>query len=289
MTDIKNRGVIEGRKDSDYVQGVLPYFVRLLSGDWEPYVPAGIHQSNRGGDDLSCVSHSDLESIQTQEKFFTGRSPKYSIRWIAKMSNTTKDGNRLDTVVDTVRKYGLVLEEDYPTPNEPWSFEEYHKPIPEPLLTELKLKGAEWKKKWAVSYEWVDISGVYFKNYANIQKQLRHAPLQVVTPGHARLEIRNIEELMRLLDTYEPFISNTGQNQITSALKIVLNPLKGQTMSNAKLVKRGTEYGFFEPSINPSALISDGLHHGMEIPKNTDGSVNFAEVDKLVEGEVIIK
>jgi hypothetical protein len=287
--EIINHGVIEGRKDTDYVAGVLPYFVRLTSGEWDPFAPSGVKQWNAKADDMSCVSHSDIESIQTQEKFLTGSAPKYSVRWIAKMSGTTKEGNRLDTVVDTVRKYGLVLESSYPTPAEPWTFEEYHADIPEPLLSKLKAEGQEWLKKWAVSYEWVDVSGIYFKNFANIQKQLRQAPLQIIIPGHAILEIRNMTDVMRYLDTYDPFIKDRPQNQITNALKILLTPLKGQRMSNAILVKRGQGYGFYLEDINPSALISSGLHFGIDIPKNPDGSVNFAEVDKLVQGEVVTK
>lgn len=288
--EIVNHGVIEGRKDSDYVSGVLPYFVRLESGIWDLYTPPGILQWNSGGDDMSCVTHSAIESVQTQEKFLTGKAPKYSPRWIAKMSGTTKKGNRLDIVTDAIREYGLVLYEDYPDPSEPWSFEEYHKPIPEPLLSELIEKGKKWKERWAVAYEWVDI---YWNGVENLKRELKQCPLQVVIPGHAVLEvaifIRNVQDYFRYLDTYEPFYKERPQNAITSAMKILLTPLKGQRMSNAILLKRGNEYGWYEPDINPSALISSGLHHGVEIPKNPDGSVNFAEVDKLVKGEVIIK
>lgn len=283
-----NHGVIEGRKDTDYVSGVLPYFIRLPDGNWEKFAPPGARQWNSKGDNLSCVSHSDVESIQTQQKFLTGQAPKYSIRWVAKMSRTTKKGNRLDFVADAVRKYGLVPYEMYPDPQEPWTWENYHADIPEPLMSQLLAEGQRWLQQWSVMYEWVDI---YWGGVENIKKQLMQAPLQVVIPGHAILEIRNLNDYFRYLDTYEPFIKEKPQNAISSAMKILLTPLKGQRMSNAKLVKvaGGKGYGWYLEDINPSALISSGLHFGREIPKNPDGSVNFAEVDKMVEGEVTLK
>ena len=287
----QNHGVILGKKDSDYVGAVLPYVVRLLSGVWDPYTPDPIKRWNIGGDDMLCVTHSDINSLDTQQIQMTGRANWYkkSHRWIAKMSNTKPDGNRLDLVADAVREFGLVPYEMYPDPSEPWDWNEYHKPIPEPLLSQLKAEGQKWKKQWAVAYEWVDITGIWFGNYANIKKQLRHSPLQIVIPGHAILQVQNMDDMMRYMDTYAPYFKNQKQNTITHALKIVLNPLKGQTMSNAILVKKGGEYGFYAPTINPSNLIGDALHFGLEIPKNPDGSVNFAEVDKLVQGEVIPK
>ena len=58
-------------------------------------------------------------------------------------------------------------------------------------------------------------------------------------------------------------------------------------MSNAILVKKGTEYGFYIPAINPSNLIGAGLNFGLDVPKNPDGSPNL-EFQK-VYGEQIKK
>ncbi len=274
-----NHGVLEGRKDTDFIAGVLPYVVVNPTGDWTEFIPPGERQSQSNVDSMACVTFSALNSIETQEKHLTGRQPNYSDRWIAKMSGTTPQGNYLHKVADTIRDYGLVLEEDYPSDFTSWN--QYYADIPEPKLSQLLAKGRKWLEDWTIRYEWVGTK------LDLIQQNLKQAPLQVVIPGHAIVEIRNMSQLMCLYDTYPPFVKERSQDAISDALKILLTPLKGQRMTNAILVKRGSEYGYFEPAINPSALISDGLHHGQDIPKNPDGSVNFPEVDKLVKGKIL--
>jgi hypothetical protein len=112
-----NDGALLGRRDTDFVAGTLPYEERNPAGDWEPYAPPGERQSSYKGDSMSCVSFSAINSIETQEKFLTGNQPNYSDRWTAKRSGTTRQGNYLWKVADTIRKEGLVLQEDYPTPD----------------------------------------------------------------------------------------------------------------------------------------------------------------------------
>src|SRR5687767_13192677 len=106
MPPFVNRGALSGRRSTDFVAGVLPYEIRNQSGDWEPYAPPGERQGNSLADSLGCVSFSLIDCIETQEFFLTGRRVNYSDRWLAKMSETTFEGNYLYKVADTVRKYG---------------------------------------------------------------------------------------------------------------------------------------------------------------------------------------
>jgi hypothetical protein len=225
-----------GRTNEDYVAGSSPvvYEVRNEMGDWRQYVPVGEKQFNYKADSMSCVSFSAINCIEAQEFQQTGIHTNYSDRWIAKMSNTTPDGNYLKTVIDTIREYGLVLEEDYPTPKEPWTWEDYHAPIPEPLLSELKAKGKEWLKTHEVSYEWVDL----FFNPQELQKQLQHAPLQMVFPNHA---VAGVKQDIIYFDTYEPFLKERPKSQFSSALKILLT-VKGNQMVGYKKVGDPTTY-----------------------------------------------
>lgn len=282
MPEIIQHGVLLGRKDTDFVAGVLPYVVVNPTGDWRNFVPPGERQSQATVDSMACVTFSALNSIETQEKHLTGKQPNYSDRWIAKMSGTTINGNYLYKVADAIRQYGLVLEEDYPSDFS--SFDQYYADIPESKMSELLAKGKKWLEDWTIRYEWVGTIE------EDLIRNLKQAPLQVVIPGHAIVEIRSVQDIMSYFDTYNPFIKQKPQNAISDALKILLTPLKGQTMSNAVLVTRGSkpniEYGFFLPVINPSGLISDGLHHGIDIPKNPDGSVDFVAVDALVKGTI---
>jgi len=110
----KNFGVLLGEKIGDYhadfAGGALPFVSNVSDGAWKPWLPDGERQSSDNGDSMSCVTFGEINGIETQEKKQTGVQPNYSDRWIAKMSNTTPEGNYLTVVADTIRKYGLVLE-----------------------------------------------------------------------------------------------------------------------------------------------------------------------------------
>jgi hypothetical protein len=221
MNEIENTGVLRRRQDTDYLIGALAFDVRNESGDWEMYAPTGERQKGKE-DSMSCVTFSDLNSIEMQEKFLTGKQVNYSDRWIAKMSETTKQGNYLWKVADTIRKYGLVLEEDYPTP-ENYTWAQYHAEIPEAKKQELIAKGKKWLEKWSVSYEWLPI------DTATIKYHLKHAPLQIVIPNHAMAEVRNEKDIARIFDSYPSYFKNKKQSQITDVMKLVLTPKQMQT------------------------------------------------------------
>lgn len=219
----KNYGVLLGEKSTDFhadvKAGALFYETRNPSGDYELWLPPGEWQANDNGDSMSCVSFGALNVIETEEKRQTGKQINYSDRWIAKMSETTRQGNYLWKVLDTIRKYGLVKEESYPSPAK-YTWDEYHAEIPEPLLSKLKTEGQEWLKKWEVQYEWVDITP------ASIAKHLKHSPLIVVIPGHLVQNWRIITSVKDIFDSYPEYKKKVPGNypEITHAMKIVLTP-----------------------------------------------------------------
>ena len=220
----KNYGVLIGEKSTDFhaglVSGNLPYEVRNPEGSYELWLPPGEWQNNDGGDSLSCVSFGAINAIETEELRQTGAQINYSDRWIAKMSGTTKNGNYLYKVLDTIRAHGLVREESYPRPVDKWNWDTYHADIPEPLLSRLKAEGREWLKKWEVQYEWVSISP------ASLTKHLKHGPLIVVVPGHLVMNYRVVGSIKKIYDSYSPFKKDVPGRypDITHAMKIVLTP-----------------------------------------------------------------
>jgi len=218
-------GVKVGSRTEDYradrVGGTLTYEARQPDGNWEPYLPPGEWQKSDNGDSMSCVSFGHLNSIETQEKQQTGKQVNYSDRWIAKMSNTDRRGNYLYKVADAIREYGLVQESDYPAPKT-YTWDEYHAPIEEPLLGQLKIKGLAWLAKWDVKYEWVAV------DKESLKKHLKHAPLSVIIPGHMVIDIHNHDNVDKIFDQYKPWIKEVpGErypSNITHAMKIVLTP-----------------------------------------------------------------
>ena len=219
---IKNYGVILGDAPDTYragrVGGALPFILRNESGNWDSDLPAEERQSNDNGDSMACVTFSELNGVETQEFHLnvTGEHPEYSDRWIAKMSGTTPQGNYLYKVADAIRKFGLVKEASYPKPSAPWTWEQYHSEISEPLLSQLKAEGQEWLKKWDVKYESVAV------DKASLMRHLKMAPLTVVIPGHAILNFQTTADVIRYFDTYPPHKKYI--ESVLQAMKVVLYP-----------------------------------------------------------------
>lgn len=246
-------GVILGQRPEDWVAGsigALSFEERNPSGDWRPYLPTREKQKGKE-DSMSCVSFSALSSIEMQEKFLTGKENNYSDRWIAKMSGTTADGNYLWKVGDAVRNLGLVAETSYPAPAN-FTFDQYHAEIPAAKKAELLAEGSVWKQKWDVKTEFINTSiGLWTSVKEDLMKHLKHAPIQIVIPGHAIVNIFCEADIARYLDTYYPFEKTTAYSNIQTAYKYVLTP---KNMYTTKKVKINGAFGVLVDMPNNSAI-----------------------------------
>ncbi len=246
-------GVILGNRPEDWVAGsigALSFEERNPSGDWRPYLPTREKQKGKE-DSMSCVSFSALSSIEMQEKFLTGKENNYSDRWIAKMSGTTAEGNYLWKVGDAVRNLGLVAETSYPAPLN-FTFAQYHAEIPAAKKAELLAEGSVWKQKWDVKTEFINTSiGLWSTAREDLTKHLKHAPIQIVIPGHAIVNIFCEADLARYFDTYNPFEKTTPYSNIQTAYKYVLTP---KNMYTTKKVKVNGAFGVLVDMPNNSAI-----------------------------------
>lgn len=235
MPEEINHGLLDGKRDTDYVAGdftFISYEERNPSGDWQPYLPIKEYQKSLE-DSKSCVSFSAINSIETQEKFLTGIENNYSDRWLAVMSDTTSDGNYLWKVADTIRKYGLVKESSYPAPLN-YTFAAYHaKPEPS-LQAELLKEGQEWLKKWDIKYEWIP------QTKESMTKHIKQVPLQITKPGHAILNFMCLADIVKYFDTYNPFIKDLSYANVTASLKILLTP---KEMAKKFIINDGGKIG----------------------------------------------
>lgn len=281
MVKVMNRGVLLGQRDTDWIAGsigALNYEVRNASGDWRPYLVAKERQTGKE-DSMACVSFSACTSIEIQEKFLTGKESNYSDRWTAVRSETMPQGNFIWKVGDTVRKDGMVLESSYPAPAD-YTFAQYHAPIPEPKLSQLIAEGQEWLSRWQVNTEFIPATK------EEMLKHIKQAPLQIVIPGHAVVGFLCEADILNYFDTYRPFEKTTPYSNIQTAYKYVLTK-KEQSMTNSILVKRGSEYGFFDPATTEEGLISQMLNRGIKPPQDANGRLIWSEVDKLLKGQVV--
>jgi hypothetical protein len=271
-------GVKLGMRPEDWIAGkvgALTYEVRNPSGDWRKSLVKKECQKSKE-DSMSCVSFSATTSIEIQEKFLTGIENNYSDRWIAKMSDTMPDGNWLWKVGDAVRNLGMVQESSYPAPAN-YTFAQYHAAIPEPKLSELKAEGQKWKEKWDVKTEFIEGTGlgVWHTKKEDLIKHLKHAPLQIVIPGHAVVDILCEEDVVNYFDTYYPFEKKTPYSNIQTAYKYVLTP---KNMTNSLIVKNGEEFGIYDPATSEDGLITLMRNRGMIVPLTPDGKLDWTQV-----------
>ena len=217
----QNSGVILGNQPTDYFAGVnspIPYLVRIPDGNWTPFAFDQRNQfcvcQGKVVDFMSCVTCSLLSTIEAQEFFLTGKQVKYSRRWLAKISGTTREGNYLYKVADAVRNIGLVLESSYPDIVGTW--EDYYADIPPALNARLLQEAGLWKTKWDFAYEFLQVTD------PNLDYHLKHSPIQVVIPGHAIAGIYSPDQLMQYLDSYAPYFKKAPVAGLQAAMKGIL-------------------------------------------------------------------
>lgn len=208
--NIKNHGVLLGQRDSDYIGGTLPYEIVNPSGDWTAYLPDPEWQTTTKIDTMACVSFSALNCIETLIHFHTGQKKNFSDRFLAYMSGTTIHGNFLFKVADSIRKDGLILQEEWKTePDMDWATYYAVPPI------ELINKAKNFLDEWTVNYEFIDF------NKESLIKHLKQSPIQVVIPGHAVMLFTTTEQVYKYFDHYNPFQKDRAEPFI-SALKYVI-------------------------------------------------------------------
>jgi len=261
----------------DWIAGNISgvdYEPRLAVPDWTSYLPSDEWQRNATLDTMACVSFScnncietqlnwmlaeDLLSLETKnwliEKGYLESNNKinFSDRWLAKVSNTTKDGNYLVVVGDAARKIGLVPEKLWPWDrSKEWSWEEYYKEPP----AELYSLAEEFLEHFKINYEWIYTINPFGASdpypVQEVIKQLHHAPLQIATPvcspwntieviercglsnaSHATEKYGFMANVWNDYDSYDPFKKRLALNyQIPYALKIVININKIKPMSD---------------------------------------------------------
>jgi hypothetical protein len=265
MDELKNLGVLIGKRPADFVGGTLPYIVRVPDGDWRPFLVKEEKQYSDNADTMGCVSFSANNSLEIQTKQQTGLEVNYSDRFLAKMSGTTHEGNYLYKVADTLRN-GIVTEDQYPTPSS-YTWDSYYAPISDDVIKKAR--------KLDVAYEWVK------SDKATLKHHLKHAPIQIIitknNPNHAVVLVAIEGDTAYYFDTYPPYLKTINVSDIyPDALKIVINAF----MSNAKLgydpIKK--EFAYVLPVTTPEALISVGLNLGINIPHSDPHTVLWGEV-----------
>ncbi len=217
-----NYGIILGQREEDWIAGTIPHEERNPLGDWRPYLPPGEWQANHQVDTMACVTFSALNCLETQMKFYNV-TMNLSDRFTAKMSNTTPQGNYLYRVADSIRKDGVLPEHHWPAPQQ-FSWDSYYADIPQSVK--------DLSQKIDVRYEFVSDH-----SKESLKHQLKHAPLQVVIPGHAVMLFLCDNDVDRYFDSYEPY-KKTWTDPYQAVLKLVYYPNPSTTPMTEKDVRQ---------------------------------------------------
>ena len=169
----------EPPKPEDFTLGGRNQALKMILSeerDYTDFLPI-YEAQKRGFDSYSCVVYSGLNNIEIIFKKLFGFEINYSDRFLAGTTPVSPvKGTTYSKFWDAVRKYGMVLEEEYP-----WGGKnnmEYVKRPPQEVID----KGKIFQNQFEIQHEWVDWAGC---DPNKLYNALRHAPLQVSVDSSA--------------------------------------------------------------------------------------------------------
>jgi hypothetical protein len=114
-------------------------------GNWlPPFDPQ--HSADNVADADDCVSESAVHIIETVIYRLTGKQVRYSPRALAKLAGTTLNGNDISTVINAIKKYGLIPYDLWPDLTD-FTWDEYYAEIPQNVIE----AGKDFLANWEVS------------------------------------------------------------------------------------------------------------------------------------------
>ena len=259
----KNTGVIIREPSQiDWVAGKetgIAFESIQKTGQWDEFLPIVESQRNAHLDFSSCVSFSATNCIEillnrmimTMEMSYdnlrwltdngyidSNDKVNFSDRFTAKMSGTTKEGNYLTKVGDSIRNDGLVPESVWGVDDSIKTWDDYYSEIPE----NIKALGLEFNKRFKINYEWV-LAGS--PNLNKVKEHLQQAPLQLAsatcspwntteiiegcgfTTNHATVLYGFTENYLKDFDSYNPYCKKLALNYgIAYVLKYVCEEIE---------------------------------------------------------------
>lgn len=302
--------IIEPRKNTDFVAGEVSgiQYEPITDGNWTKHLPSNERQSFRFVDTMACVSYSTLNVIETQLNYYIDKGKlnfetlsflddngflidgkiECSDRYLAKMSGTTKKGNSLQKVCDTLRHRGILAEGDWMW-NDDFKWDDYYSEIPQ----DLQAKALRFYDYFEVQYEWV--SAGLPVTIEQLKKHLKQAPLQIASStcggnwnetvvkkcdlsvNHATM-VYNVGNYINDFDSYPRFNKLLSLDYyIPYVMKIIIKP-KNPMKSNAKLIKNGQEVIVGLPCTNEEALIDKTMNVGIQLPFTPAGKVDWPKI-----------
>jgi len=298
----KNHGWLpepNGIRETDYINGKasgIEFEDRISDTNWSLYLPEDERQKINGVETMSCVTFSAINVCETQANYLLSYHKfsdeartfflnngyivngkfNFSDKFIAILSETTKQGNYLTKVVDTIRKVGLIPESMLPFGN-PKTWEEYHNPSQ--ITDEMKALGLESLKYFTLQYEWVYIPEMakgetIDELHQKLYVQMRQAPFQFAKNGHATQGYLAVyKDKWGEFDTYNPFKKDLPwTTSIPYIMKIVFSEKTEYTVEE---IAKAKQYALEKRRTNKTEYLVRYHANGEAYEILLDGSIKY--------------
>ncbi len=229
MEYVKQTGLLYRFDPNDYRVGASPLVVPSInpSGDWRDWEPTEEKQYRQFTfDTMACATFAGNNVVEPTIEFLIEEKKlaQWQIDWLkdngylidgkinlsdrftAIMSGTTKQGNYMQNVWDSLRNHGAIPEKDFAFDGNTW--EQYHNKA---LITDaMKKKALKFLDIFESSYEWA------VNTPADLKIALQQCPLEIAIyeGSHAVALLKHDY----IFDTYPPFLQKWDK-PITYALK----------------------------------------------------------------------
>jgi hypothetical protein len=277
---VKQTGLLFSEKPTGYILGVnSPIMAEDINekGDWEDFLPEEEVQNKQFVfDTMSCATFSCLNVVETWINFFISKdmltvaqlerlnklgffvNGKFnaSDRFSAIMSGTTKNGNYLENVWESIRKYGLLPEKDLPFDPNFKTWEEYHDNT---KITEaMKTKAKEVLDIFSFAYEFVSLKK---EDMGLIENALKQSPIHAGIPYPATHAVEIFKDKY-YFDTYSPF--KKKYKKVHFSVRGILTIKKDIVLAKT--------YKWFNPKSDPKMVgVSDKLMEKIDLLRDKCG------------------
>ena len=164
--------LIKPNTPTDYHRGLVSGITSSVlqeNRNWENFLPEKEYQFGNNFDTKACVTFSALNCLEILLARQYGYSVNYSDRFAAKTNNTTRDGNYLHAVANSLRHDGIVFETIWPWNRTTFDWDDFYAPIDAEVIAAGKL----FLNSFTIQYEWVTPTP------ETLWEALGEAPLQV--------------------------------------------------------------------------------------------------------------
>lgn len=238
-----------------------------VNNDWTTLVPPydSQYSASNHNDAEDCVEESFCHMVYMLTGF------RASPRALAMLTDVTPNGSSVTQCLATVNAHGLIPYEAWATPDT-FTWETYYADIPQDVLDQaIPVEAHLVPFNLAVSPGWTEV--VFNPNAT------------VPGPNHMVAQI-NMQEYFdsEVGAPIKPLNYEGAKVEWQSGISVTL-----KNMTNALITKNGSEYGVFLPATSQDGLITLLRNIGVTPPLNADGTVNFTELDTMVQANLSSK